>query len=126
MGSSDITGTVDGNKLAWKQAITVPMALTIECQGTVSDGDWELPTQRQENRLVVWADGYGRRLCRRRSLTEQISRTLWCDEEEQPEEHCPPSRSFTLLACDPAARRTRAKIRSMTYECNALFRVRRG
>ncbi|RZI61338.1 MAG: hypothetical protein EOP94_00900 [Zymomonas sp.] len=41
MGSSDITGTVDGNKLAWKQAITVPMALTIECQGTVSDGDFD-------------------------------------------------------------------------------------
>ena len=38
MGSMDIGGTVDGNRLAWKQSITVPMPMTLDCEATV-DGD---------------------------------------------------------------------------------------
>ncbi len=38
MGSVDISGTVDGNNLAWKQSITVPMPMTLDCTATV-DGD---------------------------------------------------------------------------------------
>ena len=38
MGSSDVTGSVDGNTIAWKQAITVPMPLTLECKASI-DGD---------------------------------------------------------------------------------------
>jgi len=41
MGSSNIEGTVEGSKLSWKQAITVPMPLTIECHGTVNDGEFD-------------------------------------------------------------------------------------
>ena len=39
MGSVDIAdGKVDGNSLSWKQSITVPMPMTLDCSATV-DGD---------------------------------------------------------------------------------------
>ena len=38
MGSMPIDGTVEGNTLHWKQAITVPMPMTLDCEATV-DGD---------------------------------------------------------------------------------------
>ena len=39
MGSVDIAdGKVDGNNLSWKQSITVPMPMTLDCTATV-DGD---------------------------------------------------------------------------------------
>lgn len=38
MGSMDVSGTVAGNMLAWKQQMTVPMPMTLDCQATV-DGD---------------------------------------------------------------------------------------
>lgn len=38
MGSSDVTGTVDGNTIKWQQQMTVPMPMTLDCTATV-DGD---------------------------------------------------------------------------------------
>ena len=38
MGSDEVSGTVEGNTLTWKQQITVPMPMTLDCQATV-DGD---------------------------------------------------------------------------------------
>ncbi len=38
MGSSDVTGEVSGNTLSWKQQMTVPMPMTLDCQATV-EGD---------------------------------------------------------------------------------------
>lgn len=38
MGSTDVSGTVDGNTLNWKLSVTVPMPLTLDCEATV-DGD---------------------------------------------------------------------------------------
>jgi hypothetical protein len=38
MGSNDVSGTVDGNTLAWKQEMTVPMPMTLDMSATV-DGD---------------------------------------------------------------------------------------
>jgi hypothetical protein len=38
MGSMDVNGTVSGNTLAWKQTMTVPMPMTLDCEATV-DGD---------------------------------------------------------------------------------------
>ncbi len=38
MGASDVHGTVDGNTLAWKQQMTVPMPMTLDITATV-DGD---------------------------------------------------------------------------------------
>ncbi|MGL5837376.1 MAG: hypothetical protein ACRCY3_02635 [Sphingorhabdus sp.] len=39
LGSMDIpSGTVDGNTLAWKMDMTVPMPMTLDCTATV-DGD---------------------------------------------------------------------------------------
>lgn len=38
MGSTDVSGTVNGNTLAWKLSVTVPMPLTLDCEATV-DGD---------------------------------------------------------------------------------------
>ena len=38
MGSTEITGTVDGNTLHWTMSITVPMPMTLDCTATV-DGD---------------------------------------------------------------------------------------
>lgn len=39
MGSVDITdGTVDGNTLAWKMHVSVPMPMTLDCTATI-EGD---------------------------------------------------------------------------------------
>jgi hypothetical protein len=38
MGSTEITGTVDGNTLHWTMNITVPMPMSLDCTATV-DGD---------------------------------------------------------------------------------------
>lgn len=38
MGTADVTGEVSGNTLSWKQQITSPMPMTLDCQATV-DGD---------------------------------------------------------------------------------------
>ena len=38
MGSMDVAGSVEGNKLVWKQQMTVPMPMTLECEATV-EGD---------------------------------------------------------------------------------------
>ena len=38
MGSTDVQGTVDGNSIAWKQQMTVPMPMTLDCQATI-EGD---------------------------------------------------------------------------------------
>lgn len=38
MGSMDIAGNVDGSTLTWKQSITVPMPMTLDCEATV-EGD---------------------------------------------------------------------------------------
>ncbi len=38
LGSMDVGGTLDGNRLAWKQSISVPMPMTLDCSATV-DGD---------------------------------------------------------------------------------------
>ena len=38
MGSSDISGEVNGNTLTWKQQMTVPMPMTLDMTATV-DGD---------------------------------------------------------------------------------------
>ena len=38
MGAADVTGTVDGNTLAWKQQMTSPMPMTLDITATV-DGD---------------------------------------------------------------------------------------
>ncbi|MDQ2877858.1 MAG: hypothetical protein M3R41_02105 [Pseudomonadota bacterium] len=39
MGTADITdGTVDGNTIAWKMSITVPMPMSLDCTATI-DGD---------------------------------------------------------------------------------------
>ena len=37
MGASDVTGEVRGEQISWKQQMTVPMPMTLDCQGTVSD-----------------------------------------------------------------------------------------
>jgi hypothetical protein len=38
MGSADISGELSGNTISWKQAISVPMPMTLDCQATV-EGD---------------------------------------------------------------------------------------
>ena len=38
MGSTDVSGTVEGNTLSWKLSVSVPMSMTLDCEGTV-DGD---------------------------------------------------------------------------------------
>ena len=38
MGSMDVSGTIDGDTLAWKQQMTVPMPMTLDMTATV-DGD---------------------------------------------------------------------------------------
>jgi hypothetical protein len=38
MGSTDVSGTVDGHTLAWKLSVTVPMSLTLDCEASV-EGD---------------------------------------------------------------------------------------
>ncbi|SFP93387.1 hypothetical protein [Sphingomonas rubra] len=36
MGSMDVQGSVDGNTIAWKQSMTVPMPMTLDCEATVN------------------------------------------------------------------------------------------
>ena len=38
MGSSDVSGEVNGNTLTWKQQMTVPMPMTLDMKMTI-DGD---------------------------------------------------------------------------------------
>ena len=38
MGSSDISGEANGNTISWKQQMTVPMPMTLDCSAT-ADGD---------------------------------------------------------------------------------------
>lgn len=38
MGSSDIAGDADGDTIMWKQQMTVPMPMTLDCKAT-ADGD---------------------------------------------------------------------------------------
>ena len=38
MGSSDISGEANGNTISWKQQMTVPMPMTLDCTAT-ADGD---------------------------------------------------------------------------------------
>lgn len=38
MGSMDVEGEVNGNTLTWKQQMTVPMPMTLDCTATV-EGD---------------------------------------------------------------------------------------
>ena len=36
MGASDISGEADGETISWKQQMTVPMPMTLDCQATAS------------------------------------------------------------------------------------------
>lgn len=36
MGASDISGEADGEKISWKQQMTVPMPMTLDIQATAS------------------------------------------------------------------------------------------
>ncbi|WP_375392626.1 hypothetical protein [uncultured Sphingomonas sp.] len=36
MGSSDIGGSADGETISWKQQMTVPMPMTLDCKATAS------------------------------------------------------------------------------------------
>ncbi len=36
MGTSDVSGDVDGDTLSWKMDITVPMPMTLDCKATVN------------------------------------------------------------------------------------------
>jgi len=38
MGSMDVTGTVAGDTVSWKQSMTVPMPMTLDCEATI-EGD---------------------------------------------------------------------------------------
>ena len=38
MGSSDISGEANGNQISWKQQMTVPMPMTLDCNAT-AEGD---------------------------------------------------------------------------------------
>ena len=38
MGGMAVNGTVEGNTIAWKQSVSVPMPMTLDCEGTV-EGD---------------------------------------------------------------------------------------
>lgn len=38
MGSSDISGEANGNQISWKQQMTVPMPMTLDCTAT-AEGD---------------------------------------------------------------------------------------
>ena len=38
MGSSDLSGEANGDTISWKQQMTVPMPMTLDCQAT-ADGD---------------------------------------------------------------------------------------
>ena len=36
MGSSDLSGEANGETISWKQQMTVPMPMTLDCQATAS------------------------------------------------------------------------------------------
>ena len=36
MGSSDIAGEANGDTISWKQQMTVPMPMTLDCQATAA------------------------------------------------------------------------------------------
>ena len=36
MGSSDLSGEADGDTISWKQQMTVPMPMTLDCKATAS------------------------------------------------------------------------------------------
>ena len=36
MGSSELTGEANGETISWKQQMTVPMPMTLDCQATAS------------------------------------------------------------------------------------------
>ena len=38
MGSADLTGEANGDTITWKQQMTTPMPMTLDCQAT-ADGD---------------------------------------------------------------------------------------
>ncbi|GGB29336.1 hypothetical protein GCM10011380_18550 [Sphingomonas metalli] len=38
MGAMDVSGEVAGNQVSWKQQMTVPMPMTLDCLATI-DGD---------------------------------------------------------------------------------------
>ena len=38
MGSADLTGEADGNTISWKQQMTTPMPMTLDCKAT-ADGE---------------------------------------------------------------------------------------
>ncbi|HEX8553935.1 MAG TPA: hypothetical protein VF695_04425 [Sphingomonas sp.] len=38
MGSSDVQGEVSGDTISWKQQVSVPMSMTLDCQAT-AEGD---------------------------------------------------------------------------------------
>ncbi|KQU47432.1 MULTISPECIES: hypothetical protein [Sphingomonas] len=38
MGGMDVTGEVAGDKISWKQSMTVPMPMTLDCEATI-EGD---------------------------------------------------------------------------------------
>jgi hypothetical protein len=38
MGSSDVSGEVAGDTISWKQHVSVPMSMTLDCQAT-AEGD---------------------------------------------------------------------------------------
>ncbi len=38
MGAMDVSGEVSGNQVSWKQQMTVPMPMTLDCMATI-DGD---------------------------------------------------------------------------------------
>ena len=38
MGSSDISGEASGDTISWKQQVTVPMPMTLDCKAT-AEGD---------------------------------------------------------------------------------------
>jgi hypothetical protein len=38
MGAMDVQGEVNGNQVSWKQQMTVPMPMALDCQATI-DGD---------------------------------------------------------------------------------------
>ena len=38
MGSSDLSGEAEGNTISWKQQMTVPMPMTLDCKAT-AEGD---------------------------------------------------------------------------------------
>ena len=63
MGSVDISGTVDGNNLAWKQSITVPMPMTLGLHRDRRRRHADGPGRRRRVRELP-DDGYARRVIR--------------------------------------------------------------